>query len=315
VAAAWVAAGALFKLLSGSPNDLPPMVREAFLDPVTTFRLAIGLELCIVLTAVFRPRLGWIPLALLFVVFDLVLVPLVAEGASSCGCFGSRVPITPVTMMAIDTALLLAMLVTRPWSAFAGRRWSPMPLLPLFALAAASPWYFFRTASGEIEPRPRVPQVETSGVGTEARETSSTTGGTKPGPLAAATSARIDFHNFVPESWVGRDVFELDLARFLDVEQFPPDCEVVFYRQTCDHCREHLEALSLVPPEPETPRVLVRVPDPGDTPENEVTTVKPEHLLLLELETLKRGYGGLKTPADIRLDEWVVLTYEEIEHE
>ena len=38
-------AGALFKLFLGSPNQLPPVVREFFLGPNLTFHLAITIEL------------------------------------------------------------------------------------------------------------------------------------------------------------------------------------------------------------------------------------------------------------------------------
>ena len=105
-AASWVAAGALFKLLAGSPNDLPPAVQDFFLGPVQTFRAAIAIELCIVILALLRPRHAWLPLCALFSVFLAVLFPLVRAGVESCGCFGSSVTITPQAMMAIDGGLL-----------------------------------------------------------------------------------------------------------------------------------------------------------------------------------------------------------------
>ncbi|TDJ72512.1 MAG: hypothetical protein E2O39_06550, partial [Planctomycetota bacterium] len=89
IATLWVAAGALFKLFAGSPNDLPPMVRDWYSDPTLTFKLAVAVELCIVTLGLFRPRMAWIPLVLLYGLFDYVLFPLVKEGADSCGCMGS----------------------------------------------------------------------------------------------------------------------------------------------------------------------------------------------------------------------------------
>ena len=321
LAAGWVAAGALFKLFSGSPNDLPASIQELLFDPVTTFRLAIAIELCIVLAAIFRPRLGWIPLVLLFLVFDAVLLPLVAQGADSCGCFGSRVPITPAMMMTIDTVLLVGILVTRPWSALAGWRLSPLPLVPLFALAIAAPWYVFRTGGAPARPKAGQVAQATSSQGESDAPIDDGNGSDAVGsdtnlPPDTPVTGLPDFHLLNPETWIGQEILQVEeLQGFLEVELLPPDCEVVFYRQQCDHCKQHLEELAMQPASPEDMRVLVRIPDPGDEPENELTVIKPEALLTLELVELERGYGGLKTPADMRLTEWTVQAYQEIEHE
>ena len=108
LASTWVAAGALFKLFAGSPNDLPPMVRDFVLGPVQTFRSAISIELCIVILAILRPRFAWLPLAALFAVFVTVLVPLATSGADSCGCFGSSVSIPPIVMLSLRTSCSLS---------------------------------------------------------------------------------------------------------------------------------------------------------------------------------------------------------------
>src|SRR5262245_56227487 len=100
--AAWVITGASYKLFSGSPNDLPPVVREFILGPDLTFRLAIAIELSIALTAILWPHVGWKLLALQLAVFLAILVQLMASGEASCGCFGSKVTIKPVTMFLID---------------------------------------------------------------------------------------------------------------------------------------------------------------------------------------------------------------------
>src|SRR5688572_15908929 len=93
--AVWVLTGASYKLFSGSPNDLPPVVREFFLGADLTFRLAIAIELSIALIAILRPRTGWVLLALQLAVFLAILVQLMLSGEASCGCFGSKVTITP----------------------------------------------------------------------------------------------------------------------------------------------------------------------------------------------------------------------------
>ena len=70
---------------------------------------------------------------------------------------------------------------------------------------------------------------------------------------------------------------------------------------TCDHCKAHFEKMHR---EPITDRavVLIRIPEPGDTPENEVTLLKPE-AIILELPPLPRGYGGLTTPVTFELND------------
>ncbi len=314
LAAAWVAAGALFKLFSGSPNDLPPQVRDALGDWGTTFRVAIAVESCVVIFALLRPRWGWLPLAALFVVFDAVLVPLVRAGAASCGCFGSRVPITPLQMLAIDSALLVLVLATRPWKTIAPRPMRPLLLLaPLFAIAMAAPWYVFRTAAPVLPPdrttKPAGPQ-----------ETSPT-----PDPLETAESDAAqagpeiewpDFMELHPSGWEGQLIQDTELQTYLQdgaIDQLSPDCQIVFFRQTCEHCQAHLEALKLDPPPGDL--VLVRIPDPGDTPENEVTKVKPDALANLELRPLERGYGGFTPPAEMTLQGFIVGGFHEVEHE
>ena len=77
LAATWVGAGAVFKLMEAGPNDLPPL----FLDRVdawfnwTTieaYRWAVTIEIVIVATALIRPRIGWILLALQYVAFLVI---------------------------------------------------------------------------------------------------------------------------------------------------------------------------------------------------------------------------------------------------
>ena len=249
--------------------------------------------------ALLRPRFGWLPLAALFAVFIGVLVPLTLSGAESCGCFGSSVTIPPQVMIGIDAALLALILATRPWSAFGNRPLRLVPLVPLFAVAIAAPWYKFKTAT-TLKPEPA---VETAATNPEQAEVPA--GWSLPDPLP-------DFHWFESDGWVGNDVHDIDLSIFIDPDLIPLDGEVVFYRQTCDHCKEHLEELATNPPL--MPLTLVRVAEIGDTPENEVTHIKPADHIPLELPALERGYG-LDTPSRMLVEGWTVTEYEAIAHE
>lgn len=307
LASLWVAAGALFKLFTGSPNDLPPAVLQTSpLDAITTFRLAIAVELCIVVLSLFRPRTAWLPLIALHGVFIAALWPLVASGAESCGCFGSKVTIPPRVMIGIDGALLIAILVTRPWR-IVRRPFIPLFILPLFVAVIAAPWLLFKTGSGGNA----VKAVSTVDPGTDAiavdsAPEASATGWRTPDPLP-------DFHWFETDKWEGQEVHDLDLYRFLDVDLLPVDCHVVFYRQTCEHCAEHLARLAAEPPGP-LPLVLVRVAEIDDTPENEVTAIKPDTELMFELPPLERGYG-IETPSAMDVGGWAVTRFEVIPHD
>jgi len=221
LASLWVLAGACYKLFGGSPNDLPPLVRSFFLGPDLTFRLAIAIELSIAFTALLRPRLGWWLLALQFLVFLAILVQLMLSGESSCGCFGSKVTIAPITMFSIDATCLLAVLATRPWSGPAERQ-APFALIPIaVAIAWVAPFALIQSA-----PRDMVASVDEA------------TGEWRlPDPLPRY--APLD-----PDTWVGKDIHDTQLAVFMDVDAQILDGTWILYRVACEHCARYLRHLS-----------------------------------------------------------------------
>src|SRR5262249_54868431 len=80
--AAWLLTGALFKLFKANPGVLSkPCVALSPFALVPTFVLAISVELAISALAFLRPKLAWIPLALVFVFFEVLLTQLIASGA------------------------------------------------------------------------------------------------------------------------------------------------------------------------------------------------------------------------------------------
>lgn len=311
LASLWVAAGALFKLFAGSPNDLPPLVRDTVkgvLDPVNAFRTAISIELCLVVLGLFRPRAAWIPLLALFAVFGVVLWPLVVEGAASCGCFGSSITVPPRVMFGIDATFFLGILLTGPWT-LERRPFLPVLILPILLGAALAPWLLFTTsAPAPVRAEPTGATSTTGGAGvTATEEPGASTDEAADAPNLG--SALPSFHYFDTDAWKGEDLHTTDLADFLEVDLIPPDSHVVFFRQTCDHCKEHLEELAAEPPGP-MPLVLVRVAEVGDTPENEITKVKPLDHIALELPPLERGYM-IETPMALDVEGYLVreVTY------
>jgi hypothetical protein len=287
--AAWVLAGALFKLFAGSPTDLPSSLR-GWLDAAGVqrglfFRLAIAAELVVVVCAVLRPRWGWAPLAALFVVFDIVLTPLVLSGEASCGCFGSAIPIKPQMMMAIDTALLVAILASRPWSAppsGIGPGW----LVALLALGSL-PLPFLLIGSQPVS-------IIQEGGGDDLHP-----------PTMTIEGAR--FISLEPSKWIGKDIFETDLARYLDWEarNLPIEGLVVFYRWTCDRCALHMEQV-VDQDDFSRPILLVRVPERHDNDENGAIQIFPEGSHVTRVSLPRGPVWDLDTPADLLLEGAIV---------
>jgi len=280
VTSLWLLAGALFKLFAGSPNDLPPSVKDFFLGPDQTFKAAIAVELCVVVTVLFRPRLGWLFLAGAYALFIAILAPLVVAGEASCGCFGSSITVPPAVMMGADAAMLCMILFMRPWSRIAKSESKPWILVPLCAAGIAAPYL-------KIQSAPVLPPIGENGeIDTEA----------------------MDYAILDVDSWAGQMLDQIDMAVMMpDVMTVPPTCRMVLYRTQCEHCQEHLEELAQEMPDPERPIVLVLIPEAGDTPENELTQIKPEAALTLELPLLPRGYV-ITTPVDVMVDDYVVTS-------
>lgn len=221
-AATWILAGALFKLLVGSPNDLPTSVREFSADAfgfsaVLTYQLAIAIELSIAAFAWLRPDRAWTMAAAQLAVFCAVLTPLALAGAKSCGCFGSKIPVPPWAMLSIDGVLLAALLASRPWRATTppSARWIPL------AICVACAW---------------------------AAPFGSTSSGAKDG--GAARLADVDktaelprFVEWRPDDWVGERLSGTGVGRFVAVENHLLDANWVIYSPSCEHCAAYLRRL------------------------------------------------------------------------
>jgi hypothetical protein len=277
VAALWILVGALFKLLWGTPADLPAVVRDLPLPLGLTYRIAIGAELVIAAVGLLRPRWGWLPVAGLMLVFDAVLVLLMLQGAENCGCFGATVTIPPWVMLVIDTALLAAILVTRPWR-LAARGPRPVGwLVALTPLLVVVPWVIEREARGADE------------------------------PLAAALP---QYATLEPEDWVGDPLAVTQLARWLDLSALPAEGRWVFYRATCAHCAEHLFEV-IAEDDGTAPIVVIRIIDPGERPEEAVVDLLPEGPNVAHV-TLPEGVDWvMTTPAEIWVEDGVVVAAHE----
>lgn len=288
-AALWVLAGAVFKLFWGTPALLPKPViatgERLGLDLGLTYKLAIGLELALVAVALLRPRLGWAGLAALFVVFDLVLAAQIAAGETKCGCFGSSFSPSPKVMLAIDTALLVLLLATRPWSS-APRGLPLVAPAALGALGLALPWFFDRELAVTI---------------------------TKDGEeLDVSKNAYVILDL---EKWVGKDIWDTPLGQpplssSIDVNALALDGLWVFWRATCDHCAEHLKALK----EKEQGQrllVLVQLEEKNDTLANRVVHELPDGIFVQHAVLPATIEYVLQTPGELLLEGGKVVAAKE----
>ena len=280
----WVLSGALFKLLLGTPGDLPSIVRELPLELGLTYKLVISGELIIAILALVVPRLAWPAVAALMALFCALLVKLWAAGDANCGCFGSSISFPPSAMLLIDAALLVAILAQRPWKGWRFARWRPAGVAAALALLlAATPWIL-------------------------DREVSAAPGGA--GEVVAAPARLAGYGVLDVESWVGAPLPQTELARWIDLARLPDDGVWVFYRNACEHCADHLFELTAMD-DGSRPIVLLRIVEAGDNEENRIVDLLPEgeHVFMVELpETVD---WVITTPAELELESGRIVRARE----
>lgn len=268
----WILAGALFKLLEGTPNDLPPVVRDfAFpSDLGLKYKLAIGAELCIVSLALFRPRWGWLAVAAQMAVFVVVL--LFTLGEESCGCFGTKVVISPEIMLAIDGTLLVLLLALRPWRIKPGGL-HYLGILALWAVGISLPWFFDREVG--------------------------------PGPFVDGQPVEGDYIILEVEKWVGMDAGETPLAQVIDPYTFFPDGRWVLWRATCDECAAHLKEMK----ETETGErliTLIQIKEKHDTLGNQVVHDFPDGAFVHRAELPDSLEYIIGAPAELDVEAFMI---------
>ncbi len=280
LAAIWVAAGALFKLFAGSPNDLPPVLHDLPLSIDLFFKLAIGIELTLVCLAFLKPKLAWLPMAGMFVVFEIILAISLSGGEESCGCFGSSITIPPEVMMAIDSVLLIALLITKPWASTA-KGTGPMLVVPVAALVClALPFLIIK--SGTLQ---------------AAEE------GDAPVDIS-----EIRYVMLPVEEWKDQLIYDTDFAALFpnEIETLPTDGLYIFWRWDCDHCAQHLQELA-DQDDMSKPIVLVRLMQESDNDDNQAVLAKPVGSHVIELSLPAGPQYVLETPADFILEGGMIV--------
>ncbi|RME70980.1 MAG: hypothetical protein D6776_10935, partial [Planctomycetota bacterium] len=213
---AWIATGAILKLVDGSPRTLPRSVLRlaselGVHDLHAWLAVLIGIELTVAIVAMTLPRIGrWLAAALL-VVFIGVLATELARGASHCGCLGAWSP-PPVVMLGIDATLLAALLALGAPPVRSSRRRVAVATV----LSAAA----FGLAFGRLRPHgPALPgpsQTADSTPNDPARPSSVSVTTTPHAPAMPRTWFAGDV-----QRWVGRRWQEIDLLRWLPAVEPP----------------------------------------------------------------------------------------------
>jgi hypothetical protein len=266
LAGLWILTGAVFKLVWGTPADLPPPVQGAPLPLGLTYKLVIGVELLAAALALLRPRAAWPLLVALLLAFVTVLVLQVAAGDTSCGCFGSKLKVSPWVPLAVDAGLLLLLLLARPWRARAGGL-APALLVPALVAAVALPWVLDREAAAD--------------------------GGKVGRP----------WYPLDVETWVGKRLEETQLAPWIDVKQVPSERALwVLYRNACEVCAEHLQYLATAE-RGLRDVVLLRLPEEGDTEDNKLVLVLPEGDFVHRLEMPEGADWLLQAPGELEVED------------
>jgi hypothetical protein len=306
----WILTGALFKLLLGTPADLPGVFRELPVPLDLAYKLAIAIELVTAATAFLRPRMGWILAGLALLCFDLVLGAAIADGEASCGCFGATIEVAPETMLAIDSSLLLLLALVRPWSAWRGAPGRVGLALPwlgaLGALLAALPWMLDRRAAPPPRARAAVDPVAPAGAGSPPR----IAGSPAPSALDTAPALLRPYAVFEPRRWVGQEIGATELAKWIDVYALPLDATWIVYRYTCEHCQAHLERLS-AEYDGVTPLGLVRLAETKDTDHNRLVRVLPAGPNVVHATAPDTVQYVVTTPVELVLEAGVVSSARE----
>ncbi|MFM7282339.1 MAG: MauE/DoxX family redox-associated membrane protein [Planctomycetia bacterium] len=276
LSALWLATGALAKLFIGTPAFLPEFIRNQTpfsLD--VTYMLVIGTELALVALAFLRPRNAWWMLAGLFVFFDFILTTQIAAGEESCGCFGGQIKVSPWLMMSIDSGLLLALLASRPWATLQAVGAGLPVVVAAMLVTFVAPALYLRA---QLAPA----QAPEPGAGN-----------------AAAQPATPRWIVMEPDNWVGQTIYDIaQLTPWVEAEKLPTDGVLIFWRQGCSHCAEHLRALAGID-KGEQPITLVQIRD--DLKDGRAVDIMPEgghvqHLVLPEnLQVM------LQTPHELEL--------------
>jgi hypothetical protein len=103
-----------------------------------------------------------------------------------------------------------------------------------------------------------------------------------------------------PETWVNRSIYEVeDLTRWIQPEAFPTDGRVIFWRQSCEHCAQHLRVMA----ENDDPtRLVLLVQIRDDMKADSQVSLMPRGAHVTTVELPENQEVVLETPWELRVE-------------
>ncbi|MGE0192892.1 MAG: hypothetical protein AB7T63_12720 [Planctomycetota bacterium] len=273
LAALWVLCGAVLKLVTGSPRDLPELVRNLPLDDVLTFQAAISAELFLGVLVLLLPRRAWPLLLALLVAFAALLVPQLDR--ASCGCWGSAT-MSPSLMLGMDLVLVGLLVAARPWRLPRESGGRARVALGAAVLAALVPWFWSFERAG------------------------ATVGGSGSGP---------PWIDLQVDQWPGKRLAELPIADALGELAALENVDIVIWQKDCSLCADHLEKLAWQRTSEPSPGdlVLIRMRYLEEPGEQASVHRKPEGFGVHEIDAPERPEWTLTPPVHVVVVKGIVV--------
>ncbi len=300
----WLCAGAVAKLLDGSPLRLPMVLIKGLgamgVDLMFVLHFSIGVELAIVGLVLILARLAR-PLSLLMLgVFFPILAGDMLLGAATCGCFGA-IEVPPLVTMVFDVGLFVGILLL-------GRKAESLavtPTLRLWPVVAGLAWICASFAIGFGYPT----LVDSNGAPGAAGPGAS---GEALDSVAVVKPALPPYYLPDYSSWIGRQWSDIDIASHITIA--PDDLDrgphyLLFYRLDCEHCHELLNVFftgSLA-----VPTTVVAIPDKGGFPSEGIRPMPCQECRYAELPPGCEWF--FQTPALVRLNNGMVECAAEVD--
>ncbi len=293
VVPAWLAAGAILKLVDLSPTHLPAALIKwcggLGIDLMFMLRFSIAAELIVAVVMILVPPLArWTGLLTLGA-FAPVLIGDLALGASSCGCFGA-LEVSPWVTLVTDVTFFLVLAV------LGGRE-------PRLALTAHLPTTRVVAAGA----------LSLLSVVLAFGQPASGSGADDPAETGGITALPHDGY-YLPdyESWLGHPFRDLEIASWivgLSADLETGQQYVLFFRKDCEHCHELLEvyfqgALQV-------PTTAVAVPERNGWPTENLQPFPCSECRLAELPAGIDWF--LQTPVLVRLADGLVECAAEVD--
>jgi len=293
--AVYIGAGALAKIVWGTPADLPLVIQGLFeSNPDGGFLIVIAIELIAAIVAIAAPRTGWPFLAGLLATFVLVLTLQMTRGEHECGCFGQVITVPAWLMLLIDGAALIAIVLVQPWRSLRATPWRPWSFA-VAAIAVVGAIGYLAAPVARVGAAPAAQPTETTPT-TPAPDVDTTPASTWSPPARWPR-----FESLKPKTWIDQPINDSKLAEYVDTTVFPPNAHIIIYYETCGRCAHLLRRLAADPGDADY--VMVEVPTP---PNSEFPRRVNEMPPGLRIQLPSQVKWSVHTPWDILLTDGVV---------